>query len=135
MHGLTLGKYGDAWDNTSEDTAGLRPYNPAPGEWWSMDTIGHHVVRNNTIAPQQAGIAGSLGHCDTITGNTIHDIPFSACSRAPKWRASRSHRGGLENQPPGSLVQSAGSGWTGWRRALRCGRTFCEKTPARTCLW
>ncbi|MBX3178422.1 MAG: right-handed parallel beta-helix repeat-containing protein [Candidatus Hydrogenedentes bacterium] len=76
--GLTLGKYGDAWDNTSEDTAEgyVLTIQRALENGWSMDTIGHHVVRNNTIAHcEQAGIAGSLGAiASTITGNTIHDI-------------------------------------------------------------
>ena len=43
---------------------------------WNKETIGHHVVRNNTISHcEQAGIVGSLGAAfSTVTGNTIHDI-------------------------------------------------------------
>jgi alpha-L-arabinofuranosidase len=43
---------------------------------WNRDTIGHHIVRNNTISHcEQAGIVGSLGAAfSTVTGNTIHDV-------------------------------------------------------------
>ncbi|MDY0168628.1 MAG: right-handed parallel beta-helix repeat-containing protein, partial [Thermoguttaceae bacterium] len=43
---------------------------------WNRDTIGSHVVQNNTISHcEQAGIVGSLGAAfSKITGNTIHDI-------------------------------------------------------------
>ena len=43
---------------------------------WNQQTVGHHIVRNNTISHcEQTGIVGSLGAAfSTITGNTIHDI-------------------------------------------------------------
>ncbi len=78
--GIALGKHGDAFDNTSANTAegyvktierGL-----AHPIAWTRENIGHHVVRNNTVSHcEQAGIVGSLGpvFC-TVTGNTIHDI-------------------------------------------------------------
>jgi alpha-N-arabinofuranosidase len=76
--GIALGKYGDQWDNTSANTAEgyVKTIERALANGWNRDTIGHHVVRNNTIAHcEQAGIVGSLGaaFC-TVTGNTIHDI-------------------------------------------------------------
>ncbi len=76
--GVTLGKYGDQWDNTSQDTAEgyVLTINRALKNGWSKDNIGHHIVRNNRIAHcEQAGLVGSLGaaFC-TITGNEIHDI-------------------------------------------------------------
>jgi len=76
--GVTLGKYGDQWDNTSQNTAEgyVKTIERALANGWSRDNIGHHVVRNNCIAHcEQAGIVGSLGaaFC-TVTGNDIHDI-------------------------------------------------------------
>jgi alpha-N-arabinofuranosidase len=76
--GVTLGKYGDEFDNTSEDTAAgyVDTIERALENGWSPDNIGHHVVRNNEISHcEQAGLVGSLGAIfSTITGNDIHDI-------------------------------------------------------------
>ena len=76
--GITLGKYGDAWDNTSENTAEgyVDTIHRALENGWRKDNIGHHVVRNNRIAHcEQAGLVGSLGAIfSTISHNTIHDI-------------------------------------------------------------
>ncbi|MCC6697122.1 MAG: right-handed parallel beta-helix repeat-containing protein [Candidatus Hydrogenedentes bacterium] len=76
--GIALGKYGDQWDNTSEDTAEgyVLTIQRATENGWSRDSIGNHIVRNNTISHcEQAGIVGSLGAVfSKITGNTIHDI-------------------------------------------------------------
>jgi len=76
--GITLGKHGDEFDNTSQNTAEgyVKTIERALARGWSKDKIGHHVVRNNQIAHcEQAGIVGSMGaaFC-TITGNRIHDI-------------------------------------------------------------
>jgi alpha-N-arabinofuranosidase len=76
--GITLGKYGDEWDNTSANTAEgyVKTIERALANGWSKENIGHHIVRNNTISHcEQAGIVGSLGAAfSIITGNTIHDI-------------------------------------------------------------
>jgi alpha-N-arabinofuranosidase len=76
--GISLGKYGDKYDNTSANSAEgyVKTIERALQNGWNKETIGHHVVRNNTISHcEQAGIVGSLGaaFC-TITGNTINDI-------------------------------------------------------------
>jgi len=76
--GVTLGKYGDQWDNTSQNTAEgyVETINRALKNGWSKENIGHHIVRNNHISNcEQAGVVGSMGavFC-TITGNVIHDI-------------------------------------------------------------
>ncbi|MBI9019045.1 MAG: carbohydrate-binding protein [Phycisphaerae bacterium] len=76
--GLTLGKHGDKWDNTSANSAEgyVKTIQRGLERGWSKENIGSHIVRNNHISHcQQAGIVGSLGpiFC-TITGNTIHDI-------------------------------------------------------------
>lgn len=76
--GITLGKYGDQWDNTSADTAEgyVETIRRALENGWNKETIGSHIVRNNTISHcEQSGMVGSMGaiFC-TVTGNTIHDI-------------------------------------------------------------
>jgi alpha-N-arabinofuranosidase len=76
--GIALGKYGDEFDNTSANTAEgyVKTIERALKNGWNGDTIGHHVVRNNTISHcEQTGIVGSLGAAfSTVSGNTIHDI-------------------------------------------------------------
>ncbi|MCP5518008.1 MAG: carbohydrate-binding protein [Verrucomicrobiales bacterium] len=78
--GIALGKHGDAFDNTSADTAEgyVKTIERAHAFVipWTRDTIGHHIVRHNTIAHcEQAGIVGSLGAAfSTVEGNEIHDI-------------------------------------------------------------
>ncbi len=76
--GISLGKYGDEFDNTSRDTAEgyVKTIERALANGWNENTIGHHIVRDNVISNcEQAGIVGSLGAVfSTITGNTIHDI-------------------------------------------------------------
>ncbi len=76
--GVTLGKYGDRWDNTSQNTATgyVQTIRRALKNGWSKENIGHHVVRNNRISHcEQAGIVGSLGAVfSQITDNEIHDI-------------------------------------------------------------
>ncbi len=76
--GIALGKYGDQWDNTSANTAEgyVKTIERALQNGWHRDTIGHHLVRNNTVSHcEQAGVVGSLGAAfSTVAGNTIHDI-------------------------------------------------------------
>lgn len=76
--GLTLGKHGDAFDNTSANSAEgyVKTIERGTAAGWSKDNIGHHVVRNNQISHcEQAGIVGSLGAVfSDIYGNVIHDI-------------------------------------------------------------
>lgn len=76
--GIALGKYGDEFDNTSADTAEgyVKTIERALENGWNKETVGGHVVRNNTISHcEQTGIVGSLGcSFSTVAGNTIHDI-------------------------------------------------------------
>jgi len=75
--GVSLGKYGDAWDNRAGSAVGyVGTINRALTNGWNPATIGHHLVRNNEISHcEQAGILGSLGGAfSTITSNSIHDI-------------------------------------------------------------
>lgn len=76
--GVSLGKYGDPWDNTSANSAEgyVKTIERALKSGWSKEKIGHHIVRNNIISHcEQTGIVGSLGPAfSTVTRNTIHDI-------------------------------------------------------------
>jgi len=76
--GIALGKYGDEWDNTSADTAEgyVKTIKRALKNGWNKQTIGHHIVRDNTISHcEQAGIVGSLGAAfSVVTNNVIHDV-------------------------------------------------------------
>lgn len=76
--GISLGKYGDKWDNTSANTAEgyVQTIERALQNGWNKETIGHHIVRNNSISHcEQAGIVGSLGAAfSVVSGNVIHDI-------------------------------------------------------------
>jgi alpha-L-arabinofuranosidase len=78
--GITLGKHGDEFDNTSADTAEgyVKTIERAHAHAipWTRENIGHHVVRRNMISHcEQAGMVGSLGAAfSTIEGNEIHDI-------------------------------------------------------------
>jgi alpha-L-arabinofuranosidase len=75
--GISLGKYGDEYDNRASTAKGyVGTIHRAVANGWNKGTIGSHVVRNNDISNcEQAGIVGSMGcSFSTITGNTIHDI-------------------------------------------------------------
>ncbi len=82
--GVTLGKHGDEYDNTSANTAEgyvatierAHAFDPP----WTAERVGGHVVRNNTISHcEQAGLVGSLGAAfSTIEGNDIHDVHLRA---------------------------------------------------------
>lgn len=75
---ISLGKYGDRYDNTSANSAEgyVETIRRALADGWSKQNIGHHIVRNNIIYNcGQTGVVGSLGAAfSTVTGNTIHDI-------------------------------------------------------------
>ncbi len=76
--GITLGKYGDEFDNTTADTAEgyVGTIYRALDFGWNRETIGGHIVRNNTVSNcEQAGIVGSMGCAfSVIDGNVVHDI-------------------------------------------------------------
>ncbi len=76
--GISLGKYGDEWDNTSANSAEgyVKTIERGLANGWNKETVGHHVVRNNVISDcEQAGIVGSLGAVfSRIEGNHIYNI-------------------------------------------------------------
>jgi len=76
--GITLGKYGDQWDNTSQNTAEgyVKTIERALENGWSKENIGHHVVRNNHIS-----------HCER---NPRHPYPATVFgSRDGRYQDSR----------------------------------------------
>ena len=76
--GITLGKHGDEFDNTSENSAEgyVKTIERAYKKGWNKETIGSHIVRNNSIFNcGQTGICGSLGAVfSTIENNNIYNI-------------------------------------------------------------
>ncbi len=76
--GVSLGKYGDQWDNTSANSAEgyVKTIERGLANGWNGATVGHHIVRNNVISDcEQTGIVGSLGAIfSTIEGNHIFNI-------------------------------------------------------------
>ena len=75
--GITLGKYGDEWDNKAEYVGTVKR---ALDNQWNREHIGSHSVRHNRVSfCGQAGIAGSLGAIfSTISDNVVHDIGSSS---------------------------------------------------------
>jgi parallel beta-helix repeat protein len=76
--GITLGKHGDEWDNTSENSAVgyVETIKRATERGWSKENIGSHIIRNNTISDcGQTGICGSMGGVfSIIENNDIYNI-------------------------------------------------------------
>ncbi|MDE5759557.1 MAG: right-handed parallel beta-helix repeat-containing protein [Bacteroides sp.] len=75
--GITLGKYGDEWDNKAESVEGyIKTTQRALDNHWNRDSVGSHLVRGNRVSwCGQAGIAGSLGAIfSTVEENVVHDI-------------------------------------------------------------
>ncbi len=76
--GVTLGKHGDEFDNTSENSAEgyVETIKRALDRGWSKENIGSHVIRNNTIRDcGQTGICGSMGGVfSVIENNDIYNI-------------------------------------------------------------
>lgn len=76
--GITLGKHGDQYDNTSENSAEgyVETIKRATARGWSKENIGSHIIRNNTISDcEQTGICGSMGGVfSLIENNDIHNI-------------------------------------------------------------
>jgi alpha-N-arabinofuranosidase len=78
--GITLGKHGDEFDNSSADTAEgyVKTIERAHAHpiAWTKENIGRHIVCNNRVSHcEQAGIVGSLGAIfSVISDNIVHDI-------------------------------------------------------------
>lgn len=117
--GITLGKYGDEWDNRSESaTAYNETIERALKNGWNKETVGSHLVRNNHIAHcEQAGIVGSLGCVfSTVEGNVFENIYihklFAGAEMAPiKFHAA------IDMVIKGNLIRRSGGAsmiWLDW---------------------
>jgi alpha-N-arabinofuranosidase len=109
--GLTLGKYGDEFDNKAGTAKGyIGTINRALEYGWSKETAGSHIVRNNHVHDcEQAGIVGSLGAVfSTISGNEIHDIHV-------KRLFSGMEMGGIKIHAPMDMLISNNHVYNCWR--------------------
>jgi alpha-L-arabinofuranosidase len=116
--GITLGKHGDEFDNTSQNSAKgyVKTIERAHRHGWSKDTIGHHIVRNNHISHcEQAGIVGSMGPVfSTVTGNTIHDIHVRQLFSGAEMAAIKFH-GAIDTVISHNHIYRANRGiWLDW---------------------
>jgi len=117
--GITLGKYGDEFDNTTADTAEgyVKTIQRALADGkWTRENIGHHIVRNNQISHcEQGGIAGSMGGAfSTITGNVIHDIWVRRLFSGGEMAGIKFH-GAIDSVINHNHVYRAGRGiWLDW---------------------
>lgn len=116
--GITLGKHGDEFDNTSANKAEgyVKTIERALERGWSKDNIGHHVVRNNHISHcEQAGIVGSMGPIfSTITDNTIHDIHIRRLFTGAEMAGIKFH-GAIDTAISNNHIYRANRGiWLDW---------------------
>ena len=94
--GISLGKYGDEWDNKGESVDGyINTVRRALDNGWNPATVGHHIVRNNEISHcEQAGIVGSFGASySVISDNRIHDIHVRRLFAGPEVGGIKFHGG------------------------------------------
>ena len=116
--GIALGKYGDEFDNTSADSAEgyVKTIERGLANGWNKETVGHHIVRNNTVSHcEQAGIVGSLGpiFC-TVTGNTIHDIHVRKLFTGAEMAGIKFH-GAIDTEISGNHIYRTCRGlWLDW---------------------
>lgn len=116
--GITLGKHGDAYDNTSANSAEgyVKTIERALARGWSGENIGHHIVRNNRISHcEQAGIVGSMGAVfSQITGNTIHDIHVRRLFNGAEMAGIKFH-GAVDTEISGNHIHHTCLGiWLDW---------------------
>lgn len=116
--GIALGKYGDEWDNTSANSAEgyVKTIERAIAHGWNKETIGHHIVRNNTISDcEQAGIVGSLGAVfSQITGNHIYRIWSRRLFTGAEMAGIKIHAS-IDVLIKGNRIHNAGRGmWMDW---------------------
>ena len=135
--GISLGKYGDRFDNTGGNTAAgyvktvqRALTNEIP---WTKEAIGHHVVRNNVVSHcEQAGIVGSLGCAfSTVTGNVVHDIHVRRLFTGAEMAGIKFH-GAIDTEIRGNHVYRAYRGlWLDWMaQGARVSRNLFHENTA-----
>lgn len=148
--GVTLGKYGDEWDNAwsknqnnpewleKEAKAGTGGYigtiERALKNGWSKEQIGSHQVRNNKIHHcEQAGIVGSLGAVfSSITGNEIHNIHVQRLFSGAEMAGIKLH-GAIDVLIAGNYIHHCNQGiWLDWMaQGTRVTRNLLHDNPDR----
>jgi len=116
--GVTLGKYGDEWDNKSANSAEgyVKTIERALKNGWNKENIGHHVVRNNRISNcEQTGICGSLGAVfSEISGNHIYSIWAKRQFEGAEMGGIKIH-GAIDMLIKHNLIHNAGRAmWMDW---------------------
>ena len=116
--GVTLGKHGDKFDNTSQNSAAgyVDTIKRGLAAGWSRENIGHHVVRGNHISHcEQTGICGSLGPAfSVIEGNVIHDIHVRQLFSGAEMAGIKFH-GAIDTVIRDNHIYRAGRGiWLDW---------------------
>lgn len=116
--GITLGKYGDEFDNTSANSAEgyIETVKRALARGWNKATIGSHVVRNNSIFDcGQTGICGSLGGIfSIIENNNIYNIWTKRQFKGAEMAGIKIHAS-IDMLIKGNRVVNAGRGiWVDW---------------------
>jgi alpha-N-arabinofuranosidase len=118
--GITLGKYGDRFDNTSADTA--EGYLEAIRRAhrfripWNRKSIGHHrILHNHIFHCEQAGIVGSMGASfSRIVGNVVHDVHEQRRFSGAELAGIKFH-GAIDTEISGNLVFRCHRGlWLDW---------------------
>lgn len=116
--GVTLGKHGDEFDNTSANSAEgyVETIKRGLAAGWSKERVGHHVVRGNHISHcEQAGIVGSLGPVfSVVEGNHIHDIHVRQLFAGAEQAAIKFHAA-IDTIIRDNHIHRAGRGiWLDW---------------------
>jgi hypothetical protein len=133
--GITLGKYGDAFDNTSTNTAQgyVQTIERALTNGWNRDTIGHHIVRNNVIHDcEQAGICGSLGAVfSLIQSNHIYSIWAQRLFSGAEQAGIKLHAA-IDVRIEHNRIHHAGLGlWMDWMaQGTRITRNLCYRNSS-----
>ncbi len=116
--GITLGKYGDEFDNTSANSAEgyIETVKRALDRGWNKENIGSHTIRNNSISDcGQVGICGSLGgvFC-AIENNNIYNIWTKRQFTGPETAGIKIHAS-IDMLIKGNRVVNTGRGiWLDW---------------------
>ena len=118
--GITLGKHGDEFDNTSANTADgyVKTIERALAFRipWTKEQVGGHIVRDNHISHcEQAGVVGSLGGAfSVISGNTIHDIHVRKLFNGAEQAGIKLH-GAIDTVISGNHIYATTRGlWLDW---------------------
>lgn len=133
--GVTLGKYGDEWDNRSADSAEgyVETIQRAVKRGWNKETIGHHIVRNNTISHcEQAGIVGSLGAIfSQVIDNHIHHIHTFRHFGGAEIAGIKFHAP-IDSMIAGNVISNSYRGlWMDWMtQGTRISRNLCYDNHA-----